>query len=276
MAAVLKPETLRTLNLLRTDFAVYAEAALKVRSKSGSIQPLRLNRAQRHIHERLEAQRQETGKVRALILKGRQQGCSTYVEGRYYWRVTHREGVRAFILTHKQEATDNLFGMVERFHLNNPELVRPNTGKSNAKELVFGGLDSGYRVGTAGAEGVGRSETIQYFHGSEVAYWKHADSHMSGILQAVPEEDGTEIILESTANGIGGLFYSMCRAAQRGDSEYQVIFLPWFWHRVEGELGIAAALVEASERDAREAERKETTTRIVEDAVFNLPPTATI
>ena len=45
---------------------------------------------------------------------------------------------------------------------------------------------------------------------------------------------------------------------------------------VEGELGIAAALVEASERDAREAERKETTTRIVEDAVFNLPPTATI
>ncbi len=73
--------------------------------------------------------------------------------------------------------------------------------------MVFDALDSGYRVGTAGTEGVGRSETIQYFHGSEVAYWKNADSHMSGILQAVPEEDGTEIILESTANGIGGLFY---------------------------------------------------------------------
>ena len=42
---------------------------------------------------------------------------------------------------------------------------------------------------------------------------------MSGILQAVPDEDETEIILESTANGLGGLFYSMCKAAERGDSE---------------------------------------------------------
>ncbi len=48
--------------------------------------------------------------------------------------------------------------------------------------------------------------------------------------EAVPEEPGTEIILESTANGLGGLFYSMCKAAERGDSGYQVIFLPWHWH----------------------------------------------
>ena len=53
---------------------------------------------------------------------------------------------------------------------------------------------------------------------------------MAGVLQAVPEEPDTEIILESTANGLGGLFYSMCKAAERGESEYILIFLPWFWH----------------------------------------------
>ena len=31
---------------------------------------------------------------------------------------THRHGVRTFILTHKQDATDNLFGITERFHQN--------------------------------------------------------------------------------------------------------------------------------------------------------------
>ena len=98
--------------------------------------------------------------------------------------------------------------MTERFHKNCPEPVRPHTGKSNTKELAFDLLDSGYKVGTAGTEGVGRSDTVQFFHGSEVAYWKNADQHMSGILQAVPNEPGTEIILESTANGLGGLFYS--------------------------------------------------------------------
>ena len=46
----------------------------------------------------------------------------------------------------------------------------------------------------------------------------------------MPDEDGTEVILESTANGLGGLFYSMCKAAERGESEYILIFLAWFWH----------------------------------------------
>ena len=80
------PETLEALNKLRTDFELYGKTALKVRSKSGSIQPLILNRAQQHIHQQIEAQRAKLGRVRALILKGRQQGCSTYVEGRFYWR----------------------------------------------------------------------------------------------------------------------------------------------------------------------------------------------
>ena len=37
--------------------------------------PFTLNRAQIYIHERLEMQLKEKGKVRAIILKGRQQGC---------------------------------------------------------------------------------------------------------------------------------------------------------------------------------------------------------
>ncbi len=237
---------------LKGDFPHYAGKCLRIRPKKGEIIAFELNGVQHEIHARLERQLAEIGRVRALIRKARQPGCSTYVEGRYYWKVTQRRGVRAFILTHKQEATDNLFGMVERFHLNCPAPVCPQTGKSNAKELYFNLLDSGYRVGTAGTEGVGRSETIQYFHGSEVAYWNNAGSHMSGVLQAVPEEDGTEIILESTANGIGGLFYSMCKAAERGDSEYILIFLPWFWHekyRKPPEAGwqLPAAFIEYGE-----------------------------
>ena len=218
------------LQRLKGDFPHYAKKCLKIRPKKGAVVAFELNRVQREIHDQLERQTAAIGRVRALILKARQPGCSTYVEGRFYWKVTQRRGVRAFILTHQQEATDNLFGMVERFQLNCPTPVCPQTGKSNAKELAFPLLDSGYKVGTAGTEGVGRSDTIQYFHGSEVAFWKNADSHMSGVLQAVPDEPDTEIILESTANGLGGLFYSMCKAAERGDSDYILIFLPWFWH----------------------------------------------
>ena len=143
---------------LKDEFLHYAARCLKIRPKKGGLIFFELNHVQQHIHERLQNQMKKTGKVRALILKARQPGCSTYVEGRFYWRVTHRSGVVAYILTHKQEATDNLFDMAARFHEHCPDLVKPHTGKSNAKELAFDRLDSGYKVGTAGTEGVGRSE----------------------------------------------------------------------------------------------------------------------
>src|SRR5262249_42123757 len=71
--------------------------------------------------------------------------------------------------------------------------------------------------------------TVQLFHGSEVAFWPHAETHAAGILQAIPDEPGTESILESTANGIGNLFHQMWHEAETGDSDYIAIFVPWFW-----------------------------------------------
>jgi len=214
---------------LKDDFVHYAEKCLKIRVKEGRVAPLKLNAAQTYIHERLEEQNKKTGKVRAIILKGRQQGCSTYVEARFYWKVTHGRGLRAFILTHLDDATRNIYQMVQRFHDHCPPLVRPHAGYANARELVFDKLDSGYLVGTAQSRGVGRSSTLQYFHGSEVAFWPNAEEHVAGILQAVPDASGTEVILESTSAGDSGLFHKLCLSAARGESEYQFIFVPWFW-----------------------------------------------
>src|SRR3954451_21645083 len=64
------------------NYLVFAAQHLRIRTKSGAIRPFVLNRAQRFIHDKLKAQNTDIGKVRALILKGRQQGCSTYVAGR--------------------------------------------------------------------------------------------------------------------------------------------------------------------------------------------------
>lgn len=214
---------------LKDDFGHYAAKCLRIKTKSGGVKPFELNVAQAYLHSQLEAQKAKTGKVRALVLKGRQQGCSTYTEGRFFHAVSHRRGVKAFILTHLDEATNNLFGMAKRFYEHCPPVVRPSLRASNAKELIFDKLDSGYKVGTAGSKGTGRGDTIQLFHGSEVAYWANAQTHVAGALQAVPDEPGTEVILESTSNGRNGLFWDMCAAAMRGEGEYILIFIPWFW-----------------------------------------------
>jgi len=222
-----RAEQLQMLHKLRGDFMHYAPRCLKIKTKAGKIVPFVPNRAQNYAHERMEAQRAKTGKVRALVLKGRQQGLSTYIGGRFYHKASLNSGVGVFILTHEQTATDNLFGMAQRYHDNTP--IKPVTGKSNAKELNFPKLDSGYGVGTAGAKAVGRSKTIQLFHGSEVAFWPNDTEHFSGVVQAIADEPGTEVILESTANGPQGEFYERWMKAEAGIGDYIAIFVPWFW-----------------------------------------------
>lgn len=216
------------LRRLRDDFGYFAQHCLRIRTKSGVILPLKLNKAQLYLHDKLEAQRRETGRVRAIVLKGRQMGASTYIEARFYWRLWGGKGLRAFILTHEQAATDNLFAMTKRYHDNVPEVLRHPTQAANAKELAFAGRDCSYTVATAGTKEVGRSATMQLLHGSEVAFWPNAEDHMAGLEQALAEVDGTERILESTANGIGNSFQRRYAAAQRGSSDLPV-FMPWYW-----------------------------------------------
>lgn len=102
---------------------------------------------------------------KTFIAEGIVSHNSTYTEGRFYWRTSTNFGKQAYILTHEQAATDNLFGMAKRYHDNCDPELKPSTGAANAKEMLFDKLDSGYKIGTAGSKAVGRSGTIQYFHG---------------------------------------------------------------------------------------------------------------
>lgn len=211
------------------DFELFAKAFLKIRSKSGAIKPFEFNQAQRYINSKLDQQLKLTGKVRACILKGRQQGCSTLIEGRYTHKILTKRGMKGYILTHEQEATNNLFEMTKRYIDNLPDGLAPTPEASTSTKLYFKSLDSGYTVGTAGNKGAGRSQTIQLFHGSEVAFWPHATEHAKGVMQAISRDEGTEVILESTANGIGNYFYNMWLGAVAQKNEYIAIFVPWYW-----------------------------------------------
>lgn len=214
------------------DFPFYASKYLHILDKGGGVVKFEFNKAQRYIHKQLEDQKRRTGKVRALILKARQEGASTYVAGRFYHRVTHRFGVNAYVLSHAMDTTKKLFNMTRRYHDKAEPPFRQKTTAASANEFVFSILDSSYFVGTAGAKATGRGGTIHFFHGSEVAFWPDAESHFAGVMQSIPTgklSAGTEVILESTANGPSGKFYDLCMKAQKGEGEYILIFTPWYW-----------------------------------------------
>jgi hypothetical protein len=212
------------------DYEAYARKCLLIRQKDGKTVALRFNRSQRKLHEKIEDQLRRTGMVRIIVLKSRQVGISTYFAGRTYHKTTFKKGFQAFVLTQDDDTTTALFSMVKRFHENVPDFVKPITGASNAKQLVFSRMDSGYLVSTAGNKATGRGHTLQIFHGSEVSRWPNAEDHVAGALQAVPAVRGSEVYLESTADGIGNLFHTKFKDAVRGIGDFEFIFIPWFWH----------------------------------------------
>lgn len=63
---------------------------------------------------------------------------------------------------------------------------------------------------------------------SEVAFFPDAKTTMLGLLQSIPDEMNTLVVLESTANGVGDWFHDMWQKAVKGENEFIPIFLPWF------------------------------------------------
>jgi hypothetical protein len=219
-----------------TNFNFFAHTCLSIKTKTEGLQQFKFNKAQQYLDKCVNDMLEKYGKVRIIIVKGRQQGLSTYVQARGYWKTSQHEGIHAYILTHEEAATKNLFAMAKRFHDHAPSDIRPFVKKSNRSELMFKELESDYAVGTAKTGDTGRSQTIQFFHGSEVAYWRAAEEISSGAMEGIPEADGTESYLESTAAGFGGYFHSMWQNAVYPTEPphgkwngYIRVFIPWIW-----------------------------------------------
>lgn len=222
----------------------YIENCLKIKTKSGTVVPFRLNDAQRKLYAVAKRQ-QDAGKpVRLIILKARQLGFSTLTEGLIFHACATRRNVNALIVAHREDATANLFRMSKLFYDELPAPVKPMLRASNAQELVFEnpsklrserearpGLRSRIRCATAGGRGIGRSDTLQCVHLSEYAFWPDgADGKaatLAGILQAVPSLPGTMVVIESTANGFED-FKERWDAAVAGENDFEPVFFAWF------------------------------------------------
>lgn len=240
----------------RADLGLYAASLVQVADEHGRVDFLNFNLVQTLVDERLRLQMEAIGKVRAIILKARKLGISTYVAARFYRKTTLYTGQNTFILTHEDQATQTLFGIVKTIHDKMNKSFKPVATTNNANELAFNGIDSGYRVGTAkNVSGLGRSQTLQNFHGSEVGFWPHAETHLGGVMEAIPTLPRTEIILESTANGMGGMFYDIWNKAIAGQNEYMPIFLGWFLKDTNIRRGKVDFTISDEEREYQEIHR---------------------
>ena len=184
----------------------YIEKYVKIRDKAGGIIDFKLNEPQQKLYDIIKREKAKNKPVRIIILKARQMGFSTLTESILFKETATKFNVNTGIVAHKEEATTNLFNMSKRIYDNLPDSMKPTKKASNAKEIIFDndkgtGLKSKIKCMTAGSDGVGRSDTFNNLHISELAFWGNAKETMLGLMQAVPNLPNTMVIIESTANG---------------------------------------------------------------------------
>ena len=177
------------------DFTRFAQEQIRIVTKDSSkgFVPFKLNQAQTLITEQLTKQLEETGRVRAIILKARQQGISTYCVGRVYWKSYFSPHSRSVVMAHDSATSDALFSMSKNLIRNMPKELAPKEERSNAKEVIISSpyfkdkeAKASYRLYTAGAPEAGRGTTPTIAHLSEVAFWNHDEKILAGLFQGIP------------------------------------------------------------------------------------------
>lgn len=134
-----------------------------------------------------------------LILKGRQQGFTSLITAYQLAFSLLNKNFQGFTLADEADNTEAIFQNKAKFPYEQlPDIIKPTEKFNNKRQLLFEKLNSNWSVDTA-TENVGRSRTINFFHGSECAFWKSISKVQAGLGEAFTID--CIKIYESTANG---------------------------------------------------------------------------
>lgn len=202
---------------------LFGRTFLRILDKEKRLVPLILN----------DVQRDYLGKRtrRDLILKARQQGFSTLIQGEWF-RISTTRTAACMTLGKDDDNTSKLRRMFQRFYEKLPkEVPKPIRKLDNASVITFADFDSEVLIATAGSTGAGRGGTYTHIHGSEAAFWPDAEDIVASALQG----GNPKVVLESTPNGAQGYFYNLCMEALDGNNDWRLHFYAW-WHTPEYRL----------------------------------------
>lgn len=138
--------------------------------------------------------------ISLLVLKGRQQGFTTVVTAYQLSCSILNRNFQGFTLADKSDNSEAIFQNKAKFPYGQlPEALKPTEKFNNRRQLLFEKINSSWAVDTA-TKNVGRSRTVNFFHGSECAFWECGIASVQGALGEAFTRNCIKIY-ESTANG---------------------------------------------------------------------------
>lgn len=220
------------------DFEFWAITCCKIQDKvTKQPIPFRLRVPQRILLKRLEEMRTGGLPIRVIICKARQWGGSTLVQLWMSWiQLFIKENWHSAIIADVENQAKNIRAMYTRMAEKHPKEIQqvefsPFEGGQKAKIIKSRGciID----IGSAQQPDSLRSSDLSMLHCSEVGLWKDtqkktAKDLIQTLRAMIVDVPYTAIILESTAKGVGNFFHKEWQKAERGETNYEPVFIPWF------------------------------------------------
>lgn len=200
---IIKNKNLRNEIIMNPEKLI--ELTFTVVDKSKKVVPFFLNNVQHSFMNTLnnaikDYQEGLITNISVLVLKGRQQGFTTLITAYQLARTITRHNFEGLTLADKSSNTEAIFQNKAKFIYNRlPDCIKPTEKFNSKRQLLFDKLNSSWAVDTA-TDQVGRSRTINFFHGSECAFWRDGISKIQASLGETFTKDSIKIY-ETTANG---------------------------------------------------------------------------
>lgn len=172
-----------------------------------------------------------------IVLKPRQVGLTTWELARDVWFFLTRPGAQVVVVCQSDKDDAAIKGNAEKVAryftaLREAGVVITFRSSSTTHWVLSTGASLsiiGAGASEKSAQKKGRSGTIHRLHITECAFFEHARTSMNALLECVPPRDlGSEIVIESTANGAAGFFFEFYRSSRDGrKASYKAHFFPW-------------------------------------------------
>jgi hypothetical protein len=227
------------VDILHRDYPTFAALVQKIWAKKiGHLVPFIFNRTQLLEWDRITQRLVARQALFIAVLKARQQGISTLVNGMAHWQVWRLRDVECNLVVHEKPLAYSFMDRLRIFHEELPKVagitrtlrVGSKTARVPKDEMYYAETRSKVTTVVAkNAETRGRSAL--HNHLAEYAFYDDAAGLLGSLMPQLPPAGSLarlqcSVIIESTPNGKND-FYYLWQTAKGGSSEWHADFFPW-------------------------------------------------
>ena len=198
----------------------FTENYVKIISLDKGLVPFKLYPYQTNMFEQFQKERFN------IVLACRQSGKSISACAFLVWYALFNPEKTIAIMANKGATAREMLGRITLMLENLPFFLQPGCKALNKGSIEFSNNSRIVAAATSGSSIRGMSVNLLYL--DEFAFVERASEFYTSTYPVVSAGKDTKIIVTSTANGVGNIFYNIWQGAEQGVNEFKSFRVDWW------------------------------------------------